>query len=337
MFSINRYINFNVENLNLQDILSNRKYFIDKWLEVIEQDLRHQSVDDFLYQYYSRNLNFKRTTFNGENIVTVFGLFPKVFLAQLNTHRTLSKNAGSSRAISFHANVMNILTNMYLPAFTKNKKGMQGEMLEVEEYLYMLKKHLELFFNILEFIHQDIGIHKQNINRYLEPFMLTPIIVTGNYGINKYGWDNFIELRYHEAAQKEISYLARFVKENIDRNILYKSKIHHPFFDKRLDDIIDNKMNDIILFLNSEFYIHPDDDIKYFMSKFGEIARVSTMTESSVDRNFDLCIRLLKDKHMSPFEHILVFGQKGKYYYNIRSYKSFRYIIDETKKYVLIN
>jgi thymidylate synthase ThyX len=48
----------------------------------------------------------------------------------------------------------------------------------------------------------DVGLHKQVVNRILEPFTHINVVVTST------DWDNFFELRAHKDAQPEIQSLA---------------------------------------------------------------------------------------------------------------------------------
>lgn len=73
---------------------------------------------------------------NGEELITIVGTFPRIILAEINTHRMLSKNTSSSRAIPFFKMVKSISDNPFIPyAFQKHHSGMQGT-----EYLDPNKK-----------------------------------------------------------------------------------------------------------------------------------------------------------------------------------------------------
>lgn len=73
---------------------------------------------------------------NGEELITIVGTFPRIVLAEVNTHRMLSKNTSSSRAIPFFKMVKSISDNPFIPyAFQKHHSGMQGT-----EYLDPNKK-----------------------------------------------------------------------------------------------------------------------------------------------------------------------------------------------------
>lgn len=63
----------------------------------------------------------------GNRITTMVVTFPRYILAELNTHRMLSKNSASSRAIPFEKLLKSVRENPFIPiAFQKNHTGMQG-------------------------------------------------------------------------------------------------------------------------------------------------------------------------------------------------------------------
>jgi thymidylate synthase ThyX len=61
--------------------------------------------------------------------------FPRSILAEVNTHRMLSRNSASSRAIPTEKLIQRVTDDPYIPeVFTKNQKGMQAsEILSDEE------------------------------------------------------------------------------------------------------------------------------------------------------------------------------------------------------------
>lgn len=148
----------------------------------------------------------------GDELISVMATFPRFILAEVNTHRMLSKNTSSSRAIPFNKMVETIKEDPFIPiAWQKEHKGMQGT-----EY-FTNDKHISLIqgnwlqardnaIKIAEGLSGGIyessegvfppikvkeGVTKQLCNRLLEPFMWTTMLITGP----KLGWDNFFNLR----------------------------------------------------------------------------------------------------------------------------------------------
>ena len=148
----------------------------------------------------------------GNRITTMIVTFPRYILAEFNTHRMLSKNSASSRAIPFEKMVKSVEENPFIPiAWMKDHKGMQGteywtEKDEVRidignefEYIEDIQPITEEFkirwleardkaVNIAIGMN-DLGLTKQLCNRLLEPFMWHTVIVTGTE------WENFFALR----------------------------------------------------------------------------------------------------------------------------------------------
>jgi len=171
---------------------------------------------------------------NGKRLTTFELEFPKFLIGEFNTHRAISRNSASSRAIPFTKMVENIKVNPAMPVFWgKNQAGMSAveeldsviENPRVKEVLLLGEKSyrnylstdiqyakdlwLEARDKAIESAQKlhDLGCHKQIINRIIEPWMTTKVIATAT------DWDNFFFLRNHKDAQPEIAYLAKLMVE----------------------------------------------------------------------------------------------------------------------------
>ena len=70
----------------------------------------------------------------GDELISVLATFPRIILAEVNTHRMLSKNTSSSRAIPFKKMVESVQNDPFIPiAWQKDHKGMQGSKYLVGE------------------------------------------------------------------------------------------------------------------------------------------------------------------------------------------------------------
>ena len=131
----------------------------------------------------------------GDRLTSLLITFPRILLSEINTHRMLSKNTSSSRAIPFHKMVKAIQENPFIPiAWQKEHTGMQGyDYFNVEESKINRQVWLEARDSAVENAQQihNYEITKQLANRLLEPFMWTTMLITGS----KEGWDNFFNLR----------------------------------------------------------------------------------------------------------------------------------------------
>lgn len=145
-------------------------------------------------------------------LTTMVVTFPRYILAEFNTHRAFSRNSASSRAIPFETMLETIQSNPFIPmAWQKNHSGMQGaEYLSERDvevcnsaWLVARNRAVDQAKHIAE-----RGATKQMINRILEPYMWTTVIVTAT------DFQNFFKLRcprYWLYAGKE-------------SNLRYKSK-----------------------------------------------------------------------------------------------------------------
>lgn len=141
----------------------------------------------------------------GENLTTMRVTFPRYILAELNTHRMLSKNSASSRAIPFEKMVKAVEENPFIPiAWQKDHKGMQGTEYLIdrkhENAVYEWLKARDYAVKQARMMNND-GVTKQLCNRLLEPFMWHTVLITAT------DWENFFALRcpqYEEPLSKKI-------------------------------------------------------------------------------------------------------------------------------------
>lgn len=132
----------------------------------------------------------------GDRLTSLLITFPRIILAEVNTHRMLSKNTSSSRAIPFNKMVESVQNDPFIPiAWQKHHSGMQGsEYISTEDGVYICKRGWleakDIAIKQAQWLN-SCNVTKQLCNRLLEPFMWTTMLITGS----KEGWDNFFELR----------------------------------------------------------------------------------------------------------------------------------------------
>lgn len=133
---------------------------------------------------------------------------PRYLVAQLNTHRAFSRNSASSRAIKPSFSIDRILKEGPVkPSFYgQEQPGMKAkvEISNVKKSLVdiVIGVHSRLTLGVVWLLNSGLGLHKQIAGRYLEPFLTTKMIITATE------FDNFFQLRCHQAAQPEIRELA---------------------------------------------------------------------------------------------------------------------------------
>jgi thymidylate synthase ThyX len=253
----------------------------------------------------------------GHRLTTLEATFPRFVLAEFNTHRVLSRNSASSRAIPIAKQLRRVLEDPYVPIeFGSNQPGMQaGPVLSGEkeqaaerEWLHArddaVRRVLALvtdpgtaegeLFDVLEQVEEAtrgknlpaewLNVHKQVANRLLEPFMWHTVIVTATE------WDNFWNLRCHPDAQPEIRLVAETMRDaaaSSEPEQLAEGEWHLPLVRPEDRDQV-TSLEDLI------------------RVSAGRCARVSYLTHAGkrdLDADIELHDRLLESGHMSPLEH----------------------------------
>jgi len=166
----------------------------------------------------------------GVRLTTMLVTFPRFVLAEFNTHRVLSRNSASSRAIPVERRIKQVLDNPFVPeAFTVNRRGMQAtETLDDRDGSKARDAWLRARDAAVEQAEAlvNLGVHKQHANRLLEPFCWHTVVVTATE------WGNFFALRCHPAAQPEMQITAglmRDAREASTPTLLGVDEWHLPF------------------------------------------------------------------------------------------------------------
>ena len=152
----------------------------------------------------------------GFRVTTLELEYPRYIHSELMTHRVFSRNAASSRAIPVDK-MIDIIVNQkeFFPIWTETQKGMQGKIITDEDRILTLNTEWKMArahathaaWNL-----RRLGVHKQNINRLLEPYQFMKTIVTAT------DWTNFFHLRLAEDVMPEMQLLARKIKEAMNNS-----------------------------------------------------------------------------------------------------------------------
>ena len=240
--------------------------------------------------------NIRLTTFRCQ--------FPKFILAELNTHRMLSRNSASSRAIPIKKVIKQVFWDPVIPVrFGMSRAGMQdgGEASPIRRAImrriWLLARLPCLFFALLLL---KMRLHKQVANRILEPWMYVEVIISGT------NWRNFFTLRTDKAAQPEMQQLALKMLDamcdSIPRELSY-GDWHIPYKSDNpglcMKEILD--------------------------SAVAKIARVSyNKIEGDLRKDLELAAKLSEAKHWSPFEHVAECMNNHNRYGNFVGFKQYR-------------
>lgn len=222
----------------------------------------------------------------GMNRLTTFLLdgFPKVLLAELNTHRNFSRNAASSRAIPMNKVISNLRERPYIPFWTRKRSGMAGSYtITKEESDVLTEKWLAAMEKAIVAATElhEIGAAKQEVNRLLEPWMLVPVLVSSTE------WDNFYSLRCDPAAQPDFRFIAEAMRDAQESSLPVFRKpgeVHAPF-------------------IGMEESFTPEQMMEVATARAARVSYTTHDGEVNYEKDKKLHDSLREMKHMSPFEH----------------------------------
>lgn len=233
-----------------------------------------------------------------ENVrITTFQItFPRWMLAEFNTHRALSRNAASSRAIPVNKMIERLREDPYVPERPcVNQSGMQpGEPLSEKDTKYFRDYWLG-GLDMMVKLANEIGpsgflnVHKQWTNRLLEPWMWVTDVCTATE------WENFFALRTDHRAAYDFQKIAAMMylkwKNNEPQFINY-GQWHLPYVE--YDDL--------------QSLGSGDPTETFLKMSTARCARVSYLNQEGtreLQKDLDLYERLVgaMPRHSSPAEH----------------------------------
>lgn len=194
----------------------------------------------------------------GDRITTFELEYHRFIHAEVMTHRLFSRNAMSSRAVPVKTLIEQVRENPATPIhWGKNQSGMQAK--EEFEGFIKIADQVEVDSPCDSFLWEDItvellpedawytaafraaqiaeefnnaGIHKQVVNRLLEPFQMMKVVLTATE------FDNFFWLRLDPDAQPEIQELAKCMYEAMKEStpeLLEAGEWHTPYVEHSCD------------------------------------------------------------------------------------------------------
>lgn len=154
-------------------------------------------------------------TYNKVPIYTFVLTYPRIILAEVNTHRMLSRNTASSRAIPSAKQRSRVMNDPFIPSHIgANKKGMQaGEEIagwkrDLAEKIWEYSRYPMVFSS---WALDKLGVHKQIVNRLVEPWMWVQQIVTAT------DLKNVFLLRNNDMAEPHFHELAAQMQRQVER------------------------------------------------------------------------------------------------------------------------
>jgi len=231
---------------------------------------------------------------DGSRLTSFVLEFPRIVLAEFNTHRAFARNSASSRAIPYKKMLEKVKNDPFVPiAFQKDHSGMQGtEYFSGEDHEDCVQDWLSARDNAVNsaeaFLH---NITKQLKNRLLEPFLWHKVIATAT------DWQNFFALRANEQAEIHIADLAQKMlncyNESDPEIMSNYGQWHIPFGDR---------------FDNERLLKIPDTDsipnnVKISVARCARISYDNFDGKDDYEADIALYERLKSSGHLSPFEH----------------------------------
>ncbi|MGB8151799.1 MAG: FAD-dependent thymidylate synthase, partial [Candidatus Cybelea sp.] len=218
-----------------------------------------------------------------------------------------SRNSASSRAIPTSKLIERVLRDPAVPLeWGKNKAGMSasdvlpGDLAREAQRIWLSARDAAVT-NAQRLL--DLDVHKQELNRLLEPFLWHTVIVSATE------WENFFELRCAPNAQPEIRAAALLMLEAMNGSLpqtLEYGEWHTPL-------------------------LQPDESVLDLETRrrvsAARCARVSYLTHQGVreiERDLELYDRLRTDRHLSPFEHVATPAPDRAFQANFRGWLQMR-------------
>jgi thymidylate synthase ThyX len=254
----------------------------------------------------------------GYRLITVEATFARSALAELNTHRSFSRNSASSRAIPVAKMLAQAMEHPFIPRrFSLAQKGMSAsEFVEprnvgwsecVAWWLYSRDRAVEAAQQGLE-----LGLHKQDVNRLLEPFLMHTAIISATE------WGNFFQLRMatddmgSPLAYPPIYDLAAAIQQAINES--------------KPESIWSDWHWHLPLVFTADDDLSQEARIKLSVARCARVSYLTHDGRRDPTADLDLYERLRGNGHWSPFEHAAHPHFSGSA--NFRGWKQARWYVE---------
>lgn len=251
----------------------------------------------------------------GAQIYTIAVRYWRAIHGEVLTHRRLSRNSSSSRAIPVRRVLEQVIHDPAGPIhWGAQQPGMQadnqlaGWRLRVAKGFWTFHRFASIFAS---WGMMRAGLHKQVANRVTEPHQYIKVLITSTE------WDNFFLLRDHGDAQPEIQELARAIKAAMAKSepqLLRPGEWHIPFVK------------------GAEYESMELEELIHIST--ARNARVSYLTHDLKPTKPEADIELHDDLvgsepiHASPAEHVAVALDDLRIDKNFRGFKQYRSFVE---------
>ena len=252
---------------------------------------------------------------DGVRVTTVEATMHRFMLAELNTHRVFSRNSASSRAIPVARQIERVLDDPAMPVeFGGKQAGMQaGPPLEGDALDVARAAWLDARDAAVEAARQlaALGVHKQVVNRLLEPFMWHTVIVTST------DWDGFWLQRCSPLAQPEIRIVADAMRDAVGSSTpvpVEPGSWHLPF----ITEVDRSEVPDVGVLQ------------KISSARCGRVSYLNHAGRRDLDDDLRLYARFVdaQPAHASPLEHVATpAGPRQSTAGNLRGWIQLRHLV----------
>ena len=226
--------------------------------------------------------------------------YPRIVMSEFNTHRAVSKNSSSSRAIPVSKMLEHTKNINLKPVYFGSKKsGMQaGDELVGEDLQYAKSTWESALHSMVHSakILDGCGVAKEVCNRLVEPFQLVKVVCTAT------DWGNFFNLRLHPDSDPNICMLAYKMYQAMQESEPVELKAgewHLPFVNVGWNG------KGEMCYADEDFnFVELEQAIKLSAASCASVSyRTEGMTLEKADKIFDMLIKA-EVIHSSPFEHL---------------------------------
>jgi len=236
---------------------------------------------------YNARVLLDSVSAHGVRLTTFEVTFPRFVLAEFNTHRSFSRSSASSRAVPSSKLIERVENDPVVPLeWGRNKAGMSAsETLSAQEAEEARSEWLRARDDAVRHGRKllELKVHKQELNRVLEPFLWHTVIVTATE------WENFFELRCAPNAQPEIRRAATLMREAIATSqpqSIGNGEWHTP------------------LLQDDERGLEVETRKRVSAARCARVSYLTHEGRRELAKDLELYERLKQDRHLSPFEHV---------------------------------
>jgi thymidylate synthase ThyX len=256
-------------------------------------------------EFFNRETSIKATVIcdsiseKGIRLTTFEIEYPRIVMSEFNTHRSVSKNSSSSRAIPV-SKMLEHTQNINLKPiyFGSKKSGMQaGDELDGNDLINAKLFWEAALFDAITWATEldELGVAKEVCNRLVEPFQLVKVVCTAT------DWDNFFNLRLHPDSDPNICMLAYKMYEAMQESEPIELKAgewHLPFVNVGWNG------KGEMCYADDDFnFVELEQAIKLSAASCASVSyRTEGMTLEKADKIFDMLIKA-EVVHSSPLEH----------------------------------